>query len=269
MTTQNTTDAQGMKKPVNIAIKMRGFLQHDNKYFDLTCPACGGFYSSYATKNCPKCGQVLVRITMSNGTPMGISEGTFNPVMSKITKERIDRHISGRKSSVPLTYRFKLYSFPDANGVLAPHPLHINLKKDAIVEVVCFNHPPEGTVYFSKKMQRQKVELMYHVYDRYGDTIKIVQAPKERAAITTAYKVDGQGNPAPVQPPYAAGAGDTNTVLVAMQKNLEAINALLAARGIVAGAPAATAASAGASLPDDIEPDDFATEGEYIGPDPF
>ena len=243
MENQNNA-AVGKKQYVNIAIKMRGFLQHDNNYFDRTCPSCGGMYSSYTTTVCSKCQQPLTYITTSDGKAMSISEGTFNPLVSKNTEERIERGLK-RKSAVALKYRFKMFSFIDANGVLTPHPLHMQMKKGSIVEIMCINHPPEGVQYYSKKYERTEVELMHHIFERYGDSVKVIRAPKEKAESTIAYNVDAQGNPAAVPPPF----NPAEERIKAMEDRLAQIGSFIAAMPGAVAAPVAPAPAAPAPAP--------------------
>lgn len=233
MTTQNQNTTNGKpitKHYVNIANKMRGFLQHDNHYFDRTCPSCGGLFSSYEVRNCKRCGQPLTFITLADGRPMGISEGTFRPLLSNKDKESLEKGLLSRKGAIPIKYRFKMFSFADGNGVLAPHPQHMNMKEGAMIELLMINHPVEATYFLSnnsvlteamldqaKELLKNKntkgaieavlkgliinVELMFKLYENRGDTIKVVMEPKKKAEATISYKVDAQGNPLPVTPP--------------------------------------------------------------------
>jgi hypothetical protein len=202
MTTQNTnTTAAGKKRFVNVGIKYRGFLAHDNKYFDRTCPSCGNMYDSRVIALCPKCNQALTYITTPAGKPMTISEGTFYPLLSTKTKERITNSLARRKGAVPITYRFKIFSFMDDKGVLAPPPEHLNMKTGAIIELMMINHPAEAT-YFLTKTLKPGFELLHKIYPKYGDTIKVVRQPKAKAEAVIAYDVNADGTPAPVAPPY-------------------------------------------------------------------
>lgn len=228
MTTQNSNTATngGTAKKVytNVGIKYRGFLQHDNKYFDRTCPSCGGLFCSYTSSTCPKCLQPLTFITAPSGNPMGISEGTFRLLLSEKTKERLERNLTSHKDELPIKYRFKMYSFMDDNGVLAPIPEHAAMKNGAIVEMIIINHPAEAKPFYSKKYQRQCLQLMHHIFTGYGDSVKVVRAPKAKAESTIAYNVDAAGNPVPVAPPFGGSAAG-GEALADMQKRLAAMQA--------------------------------------------
>lgn len=255
MATTQTQAANGKKRYVNVGIKYRGFLAHDNKYFDRTCPSCGSMYDSRSIAMCPKCMQPLTFITAPSGKPMGISEGTFYPCLSNKTKEGIKQSLSRRKRAMPITYRFKIFSFPNEQGVLSPSPVHMEMKKGALIEMMLINHPAEATYFFAKDrnidpaqlrsladmieaaqqtktpvpevadilaaMLKLGVENMHRVYPQYGDTIKVVMAPKAKADTAVSYAVDAEGNPAPVAPPYGANAASEIDKMKARLAELE------------------------------------------------
>lgn len=292
MATTQTQAANGKKRYVNVGIKYRGFLAHDNKYFDRTCPSCGSMYDSRSIAMCPKCMQPLTSITAPSGKAMGISEGTFYPCLSNKTKEGIKQSLGRRKRAMPITYRFKIFSFPNEQGVLAPPPQHLEMKTGALIEMVLINHPAEATYYFAKEknldpaqlrscaelieaaqkantvapevpdilasMLKLGCEVMHRVYPQYGDTIKVVMAPKAKGATTVSYKVDAEGNPAPVAPPYGANAAAEIDLL---KKRLAEIEGQIARKE----GPAPQAAAAPVAPPvDDQAFDDSVNYDDYM-----
>jgi hypothetical protein len=257
-TQQQNMAANGTKRYVNIAIKMRGFLLHDNKYFDRTCPSCGGLFTSYVHASCPKCNQPLTFITAPNGKPMGISEGTFNPLLSEKTKARLERNLTARKNAVPIKYRFKIFSFVDDKGILSPPPEHMYMKSGALVEILIINHPAEATSFLTKEL-KPMVELMHKIYTGYGDSIKVVREPKAKAESTVAYKVDAAGNPVPVAPPFGTGAA--NPVIDEMQKRVSAIQAEIDKMRSVQ-APPVLPVNAGVAAAADAAAQEFWGEGD-------
>jgi len=186
-----------------LATKIVGWLAHDNKLFNMTCAACGGMYSSYETNICPKCGAALVHIT-SNGKNMTISEGTIFPSLGKATREKYENDMRKRKNSMPITYRFKIFSFAEPGQSIIP-PIHQNLKKNTLVEVLCINHPPIAS-WYTDKQGVAHVELMYMIFDKYGDTVRVMDDQKSVATATTTYNVDSNGHPLAMATPYPEAA---------------------------------------------------------------
>lgn len=200
------------KIPTNFAQKLVGNLAADAAILDRTCPKCKGVYYSLSTPACPKCGAQLTYITTSEGKPMSITEFTFYPIFGKETRERWEKDTQKRKGGCGITWRCKIFNYADSNGVLGDHPLTMMLKKGARVEVKVFNHPPYATGFVSKKHNMPMVELMYVLYPKYGDTIRVIPKPAN-----IVEKVDVQGNvSAPVvQPAVTTTANNMTPDLVA------------------------------------------------------
>lgn len=200
----------GTFKSVNIFYSFKAWLGHDNKYFDRVCPTegCRGMYSSYETATCPKCGAQLTFITLGDGRAMGISEGTFYPVLTQKQKEADLKNTMSRPGGVERTYRFKMFSFSGPDGALAPPPAHAFCKKGAMIKIQSVNHQSITSTFMGKD-QRLKLEEMFLIYENYGDSVELLQGPK-KSEITTSYNVDAQGNPTPLT--QTAGAGATNDV---------------------------------------------------------
>jgi len=178
----------GTQRQIHIDFTMDGWLACDNKLFDRTCPSCNGMYSSYEVANCPKCGSQLTFITTAKGSSMAISEGTFYPCLSqKQTQEA--------GNGIETVYRFKIFSFSDANGVLAPPPEHAFCKKGALVKIRTIGHQIIHRL-FSTGQGVPKVESLFLVWKNYGDSVKLLQGPK------VSYQVDANGQPAQMNPPY-------------------------------------------------------------------
>jgi len=188
------TQEETTKFPTVFALKIVGYLGHDNKLFDRTCSKCGGMYSSKLVQVCPKCSQALTFITTKNGNKMAISEGTIYPAFWNKQKERDAQAIGNRKNGMTPTYRFKTFSFADANGVLSPPIDHHVMLKGAQVEILAINHSLIPSWYQTKGGDSM-VELMIQVYPQYGDIIKVIKAPKAATQNTTAVPLDGAGNP--------------------------------------------------------------------------
>ena len=218
------------KTRVNYGKTITGWLLHDNKLFDRTCPQCGGMYSSFLASSCKKCGQPLTYIRTGDGRAMAISEGTLGIALPKTQIERDEKSIKARKGGMLITHRFKLFSFEE-NGVLSPHPLHKNLRTGSLVEVRIINHQ-ELTKPFRTRAGAWKIELMYPVYDQYGDTVKILRGPKA-ADVTTPHGVTATGAAAPI-------TVTANTEIAALQKQMAEMQARINALG---QAPAPTTAA--------------------------
>lgn len=205
------------KIPTNFAQKLVGNLAADAAILDRTCPNCKGIYHSLSTPACPKCNAALTYITTGEGKPMSITEFTFYPIFGKETRERWEKDTSKRKGGCGITWRCKIFNYADSNGVLGDHPLTMQLKKGARIEIKVFNHPPYATGFISKKHNMPMIELLYVLYPKYGDTIKVLTKPAN-----IVQKVDAQG--APVQPvqPYGVTTPTNNSV------SPELINAITA-----------------------------------------
>ena len=188
----------GQEYPTNYYLRVVGHLGHDNKLFDRTCPNCKGMYSSLQMNTCPKCSQALIFIKTGDGKPMAISEGTIYPSFGPKQKERDAQAIANRKNGMPSIYRFKVFSFADEAGTLAPPVGHHLLKSGSQVEITMVNHQIIPSWYLSKDdPNTPKVELMMMIYPQYGDGVKVMAGPKV-AQNTTAITVDGAGHVAPV-----------------------------------------------------------------------
>ena len=183
--------------PVNYRFEMVGNLGHDNKLFDRTCTNCKGMYSSYEVASCPKCGQQLTFITTREGKAMSVSEGTIYPAFGSKQKERDNNAIANRKNGMPAIYRFKIFSFADANGVIPLPQDHHRMKSGAMVKIAIMNHQLIPSWFMSKGTNQAKVELMIQIYPQYGDGI-IVLRDAQAAQATTAMAVGPGGQHADV-----------------------------------------------------------------------
>ncbi len=185
----------GQVFPTNYWLGMVGYLGHDNKLFDRTCPACKGMYSSYEMAACPKCGQPLTYITTEKSTPMAISEGTIYPSFPDTEKQRYLKSVGNRKGGMEAVYRFKVFSFADEKGVLAPPQNHHLMKSGAKVKIQIINHEFILDGFMSKENPpKAKAEVMLMIFPQYGDTVEVQAAPKVNPAVT----VDAAGNPVPM-----------------------------------------------------------------------
>jgi hypothetical protein len=192
------------KVPTNFAVKIVGNLGHDAHIFDRTCSKCKGMYNALSTPACPKCGAPLVYMTTGEGKPMSITECTFYPIFGKATSERWAKDTAARKGGMGLTWRFKMFTYADKNGVLGDHPISMMLKKGATVELRVFNHPPFATEYDSTKNPGQKMaEIMFVVYPNYGDSIKVLKQPTN---IVTKVATQAATSAAPMATPELVAA---------------------------------------------------------------
>jgi hypothetical protein len=209
----------------NLSIRVRGFLGHDNKLWDRTCPNCKGMYSSYQHSMCPKCNTQLVYITTSKGKPMSVSEGTIYPAIGDAQKKADAQAVANRKNGMEPIWRFKIFSFADDNGVLAPPPEHMHLKTGAFVEIMIHNHQPIPS-FFRTKDNKPMVEFMLMVYSGYGDTVKILKE-KQANEVTASYPVDSQGNTKAMTwknvPPDKADTAQLAAQVAALQNQLQAL----------------------------------------------
>jgi len=175
----NQGQPTGEVYPTNYAITITGFLGHDNKLFDRTCPNCGGMYSSHHVSTCTKCGQPLTYITTGSGKPMSISEGTIYPSFTEKEKKRQAEAIANRKNGMDFIYRFKVFNFADDQGVLSPPKNHHLLKSGAQIKITIINHAiiPSWFLSGEGETKKAKVELMMPIYPQYGDNVKILRMP--------------------------------------------------------------------------------------------
>jgi len=219
----------GFKESININIIMKGWLAHNNKLFDRTCPQCGGMYSSYETANCPKCGDQLTFITTAKGKAMSVSEGTFYPCLSTKQKESDLKATQATGNGIEATYRFKMFSFADANGVLAPPQAHGFCHKGSLVEFRVINHQPIYSL-FTTKEGTPKVEVLFLIYENYGDSVTLIKRAEVQNH-TVGYQVDTNGNPVPLTNQQAAQGGNNALIqnlaqqLAAVQQQLNQITA--------------------------------------------
>jgi hypothetical protein len=194
----------GNYKTINIHLKFKAWLGHDNKYFDRTCAnrECPGMYDARQHQTCPKCGSQLTFITTSDNRPMGVSEGTFYPVLTQKQKERDSQRAMMRKGGTEKVYRFKMFSF-GTGSVLAPPPAHAFCKKGALVEINIINHQSDASIFIAKG-NIPKVEEMYHIFENYGDSVTLMSATKADEA-RIEYPVNAEGHPQ-VDPIFAHAA---------------------------------------------------------------
>ncbi len=173
------------KKYVNLGIKIRGYLGHDNYLWNVKCPSCNRMYSHFITNTCKHCNIPLQWLTTTNGNKtMAISEGTIYPLLTDSEKERYERHRATVNGFKP-TFRFKMFSF--GIDATSPAPLpdnHENMKKGALVEILIINHFPV-IIPFKTKTGDTAVEVSLPIFKEYGDTVKIISAPRQVAEIGT------------------------------------------------------------------------------------
>lgn len=182
------------KKNTNLAVMITGFLGHDADYFDRTCPNCKGMYSSFDIVSCPKCSAELVHLTTSKGKPFSISEVTIYPMLG--AQEAKDaKIIEGKKNGMPITWRIKEFSFMQ-DGVLSPPPLYHQMKKGAMVKFTIINHQLIPS-WFTTKSGAPRVELLAQIYPQYGDSVKVLAAPKVQEAMVS-YPANPDGSPTPI-----------------------------------------------------------------------
>jgi hypothetical protein len=215
------TDQNQTVFPINYHFEIVGNLGHDNKLFDRTCPTCKSMYSSFQVANCPTCGAALVAITTGEGKAMSISEGTIYPAFSQKQKERNARAIANRKNGIKPVYRFKIFSFADANGFIAPPQGHDRMKSGALVKLIIKNHEIIPS-WFLTRENKPQVELMMQIYPQYGDVATVLK-DAQVAAHTQGVAVGPNGNPLPT---------DITLINKEIAFLTERINALKAAQGI-------------------------------------
>ena len=162
-------------------------------------------YDARQHQTCPKCGGALTFITTSDNRPMGVSEGTFYPVLTQKQKEKDVQRAMMRKGGTEKVYRFKMFSFGTGN-VIAPPPEHAFCKKGALVEINIINHQSDASIFIAKG-NIPKVEEMYHIFENYGDSVTLMSATKADEA-RVEYPVDASGHPQ-VDPILAHAANGT------------------------------------------------------------
>jgi hypothetical protein len=212
-----------VKKSVNYAFKIVGYLGPDNKLFDRTCPTCQkGMYSSREVTRCPKCGGALGYITSGEGKPMAISEGTIYPAFGPKQEKRDLNEVSKRKNGMAPMYRFKMFNFMDETGVLTPPPEHDNCRKGAKVEILTMGHQLVPSWFLGKDQTNPnstekvpRVELLIMVYTNYGDYVKVL-TEQQYASQTIHHAVNPDGSPAPIDyegDAMRAAAAETDRIL--------------------------------------------------------
>lgn len=192
MTTTADKTAVATKYDITYALKIVGNLGHDNKLFDRTCPQCKGAYSSYIVNTCPKCGHGLTYITTDSGKPMAVSEGTVYLSQGPKTEAKDRKAIANRKNGLTPLYRFKMFAFADENGVLGVPEGHQNMKSGAQVEVTIINHQAIPSGPFVTDRHGQTIEEMLLIYEKNGDTVKILREAQANKA-TTPVQVNAAG----------------------------------------------------------------------------
>ncbi|KKN32271.1 hypothetical protein LCGC14_0815510 [marine sediment metagenome] len=219
MTDATNKTAVATKFNTTYALKIVGNLGHDNKLFDRTCVQCHGAYSSYIVNTCPKCSAPLVYITTEDGKPMAISEGTIYLSQGPKTEARDRKAIANRKNGLTPTYRFKMFSFADENGVLGVPKDHQNMKSGAKVEVIVVNHQAIPCGPFVTKKFGQTIELMLLIYEDNGDTVKILRQA-EADKVTTPVQVNTAGAVVPTD------VASINAELVLLDQKIAALKKL-------------------------------------------
>jgi len=259
MTTQNNTQAVGTKQYINLATKKRGFLAHDAKYFDRTCAKCKGMYSSSAITHCPKCGAELGLFKIKGNKTMAITECTIFPMLRRDDEDRLKERAANDTSFMPITYRFKLFSFAENGAAPSTPPELMRLKEGAMVEFTCFNTPEYARKYHSEKLNRDCVELMFLIFKDRGSSIKVIRDPKAKDEYAIAYKADAAGNPVPIDAPFPKEAADLQKSIDEMEKTIASMKAVAAEMGVLARQPAAATQP---SVADESDP--FGNEDVYI-----
>jgi len=219
-TNTNNGPSTEKKVSVNYLFFARGFLAADAKVFHAQCtnPQCKRWVSLYDTTVCPICGSKLDYLRGGkDNRPMTVGELTFLLAIGRESEDIYKKKVVEKGKALPV-HRVKMYAFADDDGNLPdPHPEFANLKKGAMIEVKSINHIPEYTPFTSKDGQTSKMEVMVHIFEAWGDYVKILRGQKKQDA-TTAYNVDANGNPAPVAP-----SAPTNLDLASLAQNPQAV----------------------------------------------
>lgn len=188
---EQVQNQNGTVYPPVYRLEIVGNLGHDNTYFDKTCTNCKGMYSSAQYATCPKCGGTLTAITTREGKPMSISEGTIYPAFGERQKKRNAEAIANRKNGMESVYRFKIFSFADANGFVSPPMDHHRMRSGARVKVFIRNHPLVSSWFVSRE-NKPKVELMMQIYPQYGDKIEVLRDAQAATATQGVAVANGQ-----------------------------------------------------------------------------
>jgi len=177
---------QDQKMHVNFAMKIRGYLGHDNYLWDMKCPQCGKMYSHFTHSTCPQCHSPLQWLTTRDGQKtMAISEGTIYPMLTDKEKERYEKHRASTGGLRPY-YRFKVFGFGASIHTPPEIPTeHENMRKGALVEIIVMNHQPI-LIPFQTRAGEAAVEISLSVFTEYGDSIKIISHPRKVAEVGTA-----------------------------------------------------------------------------------
>ena len=219
-----------------IKIQIIGHLAHDNKLFDVQCKKCGMMYDSKTLNGvlmCQKCNSPLGSIFTKKGRAMAISEGTIYPTLTEADKNQDAENVARRKNAMPITHRFVLFSFANAEtGILEEPPVHQYLAKGREVMIdVC--HSPIASWYKAKD-ESNKLELRYIILFGKGDKIQLLGRKEVAEAVAQPVQasigVAAVNGAAVVNTPVATTAQmDPNTAIVV--KGLQAqLAGLLAAQ---------------------------------------
>jgi hypothetical protein len=170
----NQTNAQQANaNDVTYALKVIGIVRHDNKLFDVKCPSCGGIYSSGEVATCPKCGGGLALITTKNGTPMSISEGTVDPILTE-DQQQYQKNLAGSiKGGATPEYRFSLFNYGEGNNPAPPHHLHYQMKAGKCIKFITMNHVNRIKV-FERDDNSLGVEIGVLINPKHGDQFEIL-----------------------------------------------------------------------------------------------
>ncbi len=200
-------------------LQIIGNLGHDNKLFTKTCAVHGGIHEDNVIL-CPQCQGTLVDIAAKNGRKMMVSEGTIYPLKTKRQQEMADQAIAKRKNAMPITYRFVILSFGDAeNNVVTPPKIHpyLTTGRQVIIEI---NHEPTIS-WFKANDNTIKCEMRLGILHNENDIITLL-GKKEAAR--------NQILPEEIaQPAAQAPINDVATQIANLQNSLDALKAAQAA----------------------------------------
>ena len=221
------------KRSVNYAFKIVGYLGHDNKLFDRTCPTCRkGMYSSREYSRCPKCGAALGYLTSGDDKAIAISEGTVYPAFGPKQEKRDAESLAKLKNGMREVYRFKMFSFIDDHGVLIPPAEHDRCRRGAKVEVLLMGHKLEYKWFMwgadASGIKRPGVEIMSKIYTNYGDSIKVL-TDQEYASKTVSHNVYPDGSPVPIEVPTTPATVVPETPVAGIDADIAALEQRIAA----------------------------------------
>lgn len=286
--TQTTQYEVQLLGRVNHVKKVTGWLAHNNRLFDRTCPQCKGMYSSFETTICKKCGSPLAYITFINKDgqrqAMAISEGTVVEAFTDKEEVKNANRTKSRKGGLLSIHRFKLFSFSDATGVLIPHASHHRCVSGTMVDVTIVNHKELITPYQIKNQKSRfvrkglarvgdwVVEIMLEIFEGYGDSLVILAGPKIKGEVMVNQRVNAAGNAMPIQTPTPI----KDVAPGQLEARIAALEALLP-KQVNANAPAvnpplqvaANSAEIAEALLDDYEPsfsDHDSDQDDFIDP---